>query len=140
MHQAGAAAGTAYWALDLQNTGTAPCTLTGYPGVSFTDAGGRQLGLPATRTPGPPVARVTVAPGGYAHADVGVPNPANFQTGPDPSSSSCHPAQTSLVRVYPPGQRAALTAPLATSICTTTDGRTQVTAVSAGQVTGPGTG
>lgn len=135
--EAGAAAGTAYWALDLQNAGGTPCTLTGYPGVSFTDPAGRQLGLPAERSAGQALTRVVLAPGGYAHAALGIPTAANFQTGPGPSSNPCHPADTALVRLYPPGQRQALTAALRTTICTTSDGRTSVTSVSAGRLTLP---
>ncbi|MEU1595463.1 DUF4232 domain-containing protein [Streptomyces sp. NPDC005708] len=41
--------------LVFENTGTAPCTLTGHPGVSFADTHGTQLGkAPAARCPGTP--------------------------------------------------------------------------------------
>src|SRR6266568_3355345 len=36
--QPGAAAGTVYYHLLFRNTSSAPCTLGGYPGVSFVDS------------------------------------------------------------------------------------------------------
>jgi hypothetical protein len=103
------AAGTEYQALVLTNRGGA-CTLRGYPGVSFLDARGRQIGSPAERT-GEPRHRVTLRPGGSAHAQLAIARAANY------ADSVCEPAQAARVRVYPPGQRAALTAADPVLVC-----------------------
>jgi hypothetical protein len=103
------AAGSQYQPLVLTNSGGS-CTLHGYPGVSFLDASGRQIGEPAvmTRAATP---RVVLRPGGRAMATLSIATAANY------SDSACRPQQAARVRVYPPGQRAALTAADAVGIC-----------------------
>ncbi|HUK68183.1 MAG TPA: DUF4232 domain-containing protein [Streptosporangiaceae bacterium] len=99
----GAAAGTAYYALRLTNTSGGTCTLYGYPGVSFVSGvGGQQIGSAATRNPLYPVAEVTVAANATAHATLGVAAAANYP------ASRCHPAAAHALRVFPPGQTAAV--------------------------------
>lgn len=99
------AAGTYYQGLRLTNKGAATCALSGYPGVSFVagEAGAR-VGDPARRT-GPAGSTVRLAPGQSATAQVGVVNSANS----DPAQ--CRAQLVRGVRVYPPGQTAALFAP-----------------------------
>ncbi|MFW0121982.1 DUF4232 domain-containing protein [Rothia sp. CCM 9419] len=41
------AAGSRYISLTFSNTGTAPCSLSGYPGVNYVDANGHQIGASA---------------------------------------------------------------------------------------------
>src|SRR5213076_519290 len=95
-------AGQSHQRLVLTNGG-ARCSLHGYPGVSFVDAAGRQLGSPAGQSPGQ-VRRVFLAPGKAAAATLTYSNAGAF---PD---SSCRPQQANRVRVYPPGERVALLA------------------------------
>lgn len=107
------AAGTFYQPLEFRNATASPCTLTGYPGVSFLNSAGAQVGSPARRyptgtTPGP----VTLAAGASVAATVGLPDTGNFPP------ASCAPQPATTVRVYPPGSTVATDLPLAASICT----------------------
>jgi hypothetical protein len=112
----------------LRNTGSAACTLRGYPGVSFVDAHGHRLGIPAGRE-GPAGATVTLRPGASAGArltiaDVGVYPPAE-----------CRPTRASGLRVYPPGETAALYVPHALRVC-----RGDERVATTGAVVAPGRG
>lgn len=102
----GGAAGSVGIAITLTNTGTASCTLQGWPGVSFVGGGdGKQIGAAATldRTSGHPT--VTLAPGGSAQAAVKITEAGNY------SSSDCSPQAADGFRVYPPGSTASLFIP-----------------------------
>lgn len=100
------AAGTTYYHLELTNTRSSPCTLYGYPGVSFvTGATGTQLGAAAEHTAGAqPTATVTLVPGGVSVATLGIVDAGNYP-------ASCQITSTSGLRVYPPGDVAALFIP-----------------------------
>jgi RNA polymerase sigma-70 factor (ECF subfamily) len=125
----GVALGTSYRQVVFQNRGPAACTLTGYPGLSFADSAGHQLGLSAlaVNLTSQPITTVTLAPGGFANASVGIVSPGNYQTTPQPSSSTCHPAQASYLRVYPPNQRNAVLLAFPADVCSTASGRPLVT-------------
>lgn len=99
-----AAAGHTYPYLVLTNTGTAPCTLTGYPGVSFVgDGNGTQLGAAAAREAGGvPVVTLTLAPSASAHSQLSIATAANYD------AATCRPKQADGLRVYPPDQTQAL--------------------------------
>ena len=103
-------AGATHYGLTFRNTGSATCTLYGYPGVSFVDSGGHQIGEPAQRQGSSPTT-VTVAAGASAFASIAVTDP-----GIPPCSGSTAAAQ---VRVYPPGetQAALVTAPSGLLVC-----------------------
>ncbi|WP_462167115.1 DUF4232 domain-containing protein [Frankia sp. AiPs1] len=97
------AAGSTYERLVLTNTSRVTCTLLGFPGVSYLNSAGHQVGAAATRT-GPAAAPLTLAPGGTASATLRIVHPG-IQEGCD------QPGQTTVVtalRVYPPGSRTAL--------------------------------
>ena len=95
------AAGSVYYTLQLTNKGTTPCTMSGYPGVSFvTGASGTQVGAAAARNPGT-VATLTLAPGQAASATLRVTVAANY-------GASCGVTPVAGLRVFPPGQTAAL--------------------------------
>lgn len=121
--QSGAAAGTFYQRVEFRNAGTEDCTLTGYPGVSFADDSGHQVGASASRNPANASATVTLAPGSTAYANLGIPNYGNFP------AANCAAANATMLRVYPPNQRDSVMVPDAQKICTTTDGRPTITAV-----------
>jgi hypothetical protein len=84
---------------------SADCALYGYPGVSFvTGPAGGQVGNAASRIPlpaGQPRA-VTLRPGEVANAVLQVVDNGVYP------KSGCQPADGSYLRVYPPGQTAAL--------------------------------
>ena len=95
----GGAAGSAYTAVNFVNTGPAPCTLNGHPGVStVAGADGTQVGAAAKRdgTSAP----VQVAPGAAAHATLRI---LDYQALP---TSRCQPTAFRGYRVYPPDQTA----------------------------------
>jgi len=91
----GASAGTFHYDLILTNTGKRTCTLFGYPGVSFVNDNGNQIGNPADRETGQAEAKQTLAPGAKVKSTINVPDPGNFPDG------SCKDGATKL-RVYPP--------------------------------------
>jgi len=97
--QAGGAAGSTYVPIDFTNTSGSPCTLFGYPGVSFvTGPTGGQLGEAASRNPAATATTVTLAPGGVAHATLQVAEAGNY------SASACTPVTAHWLRIIPPNQ------------------------------------
>jgi hypothetical protein len=98
-------AGSSYLPITFTNISSAGCTLYGYPGVSFvTGSGGSQVGNAANRIPLPNGQAHTVSlhPGEVANAVLRVLDSQNFP------SSECQPADGRYLRIYPPGQTAAL--------------------------------
>ncbi|WP_328917632.1 MULTISPECIES: DUF4232 domain-containing protein [unclassified Streptomyces] len=91
-----AGAGNLYRYLVLTNHSSTTCHLTGYPGLSMLDAKGNQIGAPATRA-ATGYAPVVLTPGGSASDTI---HTINHQ-------GTCLPTSTSL-RIYPPGNTAAL--------------------------------
>jgi hypothetical protein len=92
--------------LQLRNTGSSACTLLGYPGVSWVaGADGHQVGAAAKReanNSGGAEKLVTLAPGALASAPIDIVDAAAFP------ASQCKPVPVRGLRVYPPGERAAL--------------------------------
>jgi hypothetical protein len=99
--------------LQLRNVGSSACTLYGYPGVSWVaGADGHQVGAAAVRQPDPSGSAektVTLAPGALASAPLDIVDAAVF------SRSECKPVPVRGLRVYPPGEKAALFIPLPTA-------------------------
>ena len=97
----GAAAGSTYYPIQFSNTGTSPCTLYGYPGVSFVSAaGGSQIGAAATRDPTLPATLITLSPGQTVHATLQVVDAMNYP------SSGCGLVTAHWLKIYPPNQTA----------------------------------
>jgi hypothetical protein len=98
--------------LQLRNTGSSACTLYGYPGVSYVaGADGHQVGAAATRQPDPSGSAeqtVTLAPGAVASAPLDL-----VDAGALPPTQ-CKPVPVRGLRIYPPGEKAALFIPMAT--------------------------
>jgi hypothetical protein len=98
--------------LQLRNIGSSACTLYGYPGVSWVaGADGHQVGAAAERQSDPSGAEktVTLAPGALASAPLDIVDAAVF------SPSECKPVPVRGLRIYPPGEQAALFLPLPTN-------------------------
>jgi hypothetical protein len=99
--------------LNLTNTGSTPCTLYGYPGVSWVaGSDGHQVGSAATKqapATGAKEATVTLAPGATASAALNIVQAAVI------SKSECKPVPVKGLRVYPPGETAALFIPMPTA-------------------------
>ena len=105
-------AGALHYQLVFDNASSTTCTLYGFPGVSFLDSQGHEIGPPAQQ--GTAVTRqlVTLHPGaqGYARLDV-----------TDPGIPPCAgPGNVAQIRVYPPGSYVAstVTPPPGTQVCT----------------------
>jgi len=106
----GGAAGSVYMKLNLTNTGSAPCLLKGYPGVSLTaNADGEPIGAPAARDETTPVADVLLAPGQTGSSVLRYTQAANY--------SDCTLVNAAGYRIYPPEDTASLFLPQPTSAC-----------------------
>ena len=109
---AGAGMSQNHIGLQLRNSGSSPCTVYGYPGVSWVaGADGHQVGAAAQRqsnNSGSAEQTVTLAPGALASAPLDIVDAAVIPP------SECKPVPVLGLRVYPPGEKAALFLPLAT--------------------------
>jgi hypothetical protein len=119
------AAGSTYTPIVFTNHGSSACELHGYPGVSFLDSSGAQLGKPAREVSGT-VKTIKLKSGGSANAMLRLPDPGVF----DPST--CQPSTASRMRVFPPGETVPLFVKDHVQVCTTKTGRTEVRPVAAG--------
>jgi Protein of unknown function (DUF4232) len=110
------AAGTIYQEIVFTNRGTVPCTLRGYPGVSYVNAAGAIIGRPTTEDPG---RRVTVllAVNGRTHALLRQPDAGNF------SPQRCQLTTADRLQVYPPGETQPLFVVSRTQVCASGIGR-----------------
>ncbi|WP_432156454.1 DUF4232 domain-containing protein [Streptomyces sp. bgisy153] len=88
--------------LVFTNTGTRPCSLHGYPGVTLLDSAGDRIGEPARRR-GPDAGPLTVEPGGSVYA-------ALHTVAEGVTNEPCRPPAAQ-VQAYPPGSTRALRAP-----------------------------
>jgi hypothetical protein len=102
------AAGSVYRTLTLTNTSGDACEMSGYPGVSYVDAAGTQLGAPADR--GEPGDAFTLEPGASATAVLKQVNAGNY-------GADCGAVPAAGVRVYPPGATDSLVLPQETTAC-----------------------
>jgi len=107
-------AGSTYYPIEFTSNSGAPCTLYGYPGVSFVAASGGQVGAAATEDPFYPRRLVTLAPGAAAHAELRVTDAMNYP------ASACQPVTVHRLRVFPPGQTSPLYLTLNATACTST--------------------
>lgn len=94
------AAGTWYYPLEFTNISNHTCRVWGYPGVSATNANGKQLGDAAGRQAVWPGAWVNIGAGRTAHALFGY-------GAAEVSTSGCEPKTATYLKVYPPNQFAA---------------------------------
>lgn len=110
----GGAAGSVYMQLILTNSGTEPCLLKGYAGVSLTaGADGEPIGAAATRDDSTPVSDVMLAPGKAGSATLRYTQAANY---PD-----CTRTPAAGFRVYPPDDTASLFVAQQLDACTNTE-------------------
>lgn len=125
--QSQGALGSFYTPIVLTNTSSGACTLFGFPGVSFTNRAGQQVGQSAARSHGAAPRTVTLAgSGGQASALLHEPDPSAFPP------SQCHKAMAYRIRVYPPSQFSALSTADHTPVCTGSAGRSDVSSMQAG--------
>jgi Protein of unknown function (DUF4232) len=103
--QAGGAAGSTYVPVTFTNTSTSACGMYGFPGVSFVsadDSAGHQIGAAAQENPQFAKQSVKLPAGGVAHAWLQVAEAGNYP------ASSCQPITAHWLRVFAPGQTAAI--------------------------------
>ncbi|MFE2538852.1 DUF4232 domain-containing protein [Actinacidiphila glaucinigra] len=105
-------AGTTHFELAFRNTGTAPCALTGFPGVSFRGRDGAEIGNSADRVETTRATTVTLIPNARAVADAQV---LNGQAGL--SDSDCRLKSVSFLGVFPPDSRDQIDVPWKASEC-----------------------
>ena len=90
-------AGTFYVSVRFTNEGKSSCVIAGFPGVSYVDENGKQVGSSAVRS-GAKGPQVTLLPGAGAAALLAMTDAGVF----DPDT--CRPAPVSGLRVYPPDE------------------------------------
>ncbi len=115
------AAGSVYRVLIFTNTGNGACSMRGFPGVSYVagDAG-QQVG-PAAERVGDTGGSVRIAPGATASAQLRLVNVANYD------AAVCRPTPVRGMRIYPPGETAALFVPVEETGCAGTPPGSQLT-------------
>lgn len=109
----GGAAGSVYRQIIFTNTADEECEITGYPGVSYVDAEGNQVGAPADREPAESP-EVILAPGESAVAPVQQTNAQNY-------GADCQLTDTAGLRVYPPNDTGSLIVDQAGTACASED-------------------
>ncbi|HEV2342850.1 MAG TPA: DUF4232 domain-containing protein [Actinocrinis sp.] len=121
------AMGTTYVNIVFKNLNNEPCTLYGYPGVSF-GAGTpvNQVGQPAGRDHSVASKVITLQPGGYAYATLRITDALNYPT------ASCSPTPTTYLLVYPPNTSNLLYVPYNTNACSADVVTMTIQAVQAG--------
>jgi hypothetical protein len=87
----------------LKNVGPQPCSLFGYPGVSWVTASGDQIGTAAVREPNGSPQTVVLEPGQAGIAVVFAP------TSSDQQLAGCTLTQSAGMRIYAPGSFTAVT-------------------------------
>ncbi|TLM87177.1 DUF4232 domain-containing protein [Pseudarthrobacter sp. NamE5] len=106
----GGAAGSVYMKLNLTNTGSEPCILRGFPGVSLAaDNTGAPIGAPAQRDQATAPADVLLAPGGTGTAVLRYTQAGNY--------TDCAMVDAAGYRIYPPEDTASLFLPQPTKAC-----------------------
>jgi serine/threonine protein kinase len=121
------AAGTVDSTIDFTNTGSSPCTLYGYPGVSLVNSSAAQIGAAATRSTTQAPSLVTIASGGKANFVLGVADAENYPSG------TCQPQASADLKIYPPNQKQAMEISFNTTGCANSSVKPlSVTVVSAG--------
>lgn len=111
----------------LTNTGSVPCILMGYPGVSLT-AGpdGEPIGAPAGRDESKAPVELQLAPGESGGAQLRYVQARNFP--------ECAAADAAGYRIYPPEDFGSLFIPQPTLACS--DAKTELLTIGAFQAVG----
>lgn len=110
----GGAAGSVYRQIIFTNTADEECEITGYPGVSYVDAEGNQVGAPADREPSGDSPLVLLEPGASAIAPLQQTQAENY-------GADCQLTETVGLRVYPPNDTGSLIVEQAGTACASED-------------------
>lgn len=117
------AAGSQYLTLTFTNTGSTPCTVSGYPAVSYVDDTGQTIGAPASLAAEWTSSAVTLEPGRSTTAIL-------RETRADLFGDRCKPVTSSGYRVQLPQTTESLTIPYPSEGCSDTS----IQQLSVGQV------
>lgn len=104
------AAGSHYITLTFTNTGASPCSIKGYPAVSYVDAAGHALGAAAAHAAEWTSNGVLLQPGHSAYATLRETRAGLF-------GDICQPASSSGYQVQLPGTQGTLTVPYPAEAC-----------------------
>ncbi|MFE3195515.1 DUF4232 domain-containing protein [Nocardia sp. NPDC059240] len=111
------AAGSTYVPIVFTNNGSRACSLTGYPGVSYTQgANGEPVGPAATREAfegNDGGVAVVIAAGGRAAATLRTVNDVGVYP-----ADTCGPVAVAGLRIYPPDNTESVFIPMARQTCT----------------------
>jgi Protein of unknown function (DUF4232) len=92
------AAGTTFYPLILKNSGDAPCSMSGYPAVSFiAGSDNHPVGVAASQDAETIIGLVVIAPGQSTSANLGIVNAGNFP-------ADCNAVPVSGLQVSLPGE------------------------------------
>lgn len=115
------AAGSVYRVLVFTNTGSQACGMQGFPGVSYVAGDmGQQVG-PAAERVGDAGGSVRITSGATGSAQLQMVNVANYD------AAVCRPTPVRGLRIYPPGETAALFVPVEATGCAGTPPGSQLT-------------
>ena len=107
----GAGAGSVNGTFTFTNTSSQPCTLRGFPGVSFVGGGnGTQVGEAATRTDDTVATKTLKGGGGSVKAALRRSQPGSY-------GDSCDQTKVDGFRVYPPASKEAVFVAFPTTGC-----------------------
>lgn len=87
--------------ITFKNTGTAACTLHGWPRVWQSTGPVTNIGQPAIKGPAPAATVVTLPPNGTASARLQIEDSATYPT------ATCKPVKATSLAVIPPGESTA---------------------------------
>ena len=108
----GSAAGHTAIAIVFTNISDNPCTIYGYPGVSFvTGESGEQVNDAATRRTSETPSTVTLASTGTAQATLLMSQPDFYD------EADCQPTDVPGLRVYPPDETASIFVSISLTVC-----------------------
>jgi hypothetical protein len=110
----GGTAGSVYYRVEFTNLAGGTCTLFGFPTVSAVSLTGKQIGAPATHSPGKKVGAVKLAQGQTATAQLQIVDALNY------SPNECKPTWAAGLRIGIPGGSGTKVAPLAFRTCALT--------------------
>ena len=100
------AAGHLYFSVYFINVSSTACYLYGFPGVSYVDSSGNQIGVPAGEMGGYNYGPVALVPyGTSAEAVLELTDVGVYPT------AKCQPANPAGIRIYPPGSTASTIVP-----------------------------
>jgi Domain of unknown function (DUF4232) len=120
-------AGPLFTQIEFRNISPDACSIYGYPGVSFTDGAGTQIGVPAVRNILAQALPVILAPGRTAAAQLEIGFASAYP------AAQCGLTTARRLKIYPPGLTAPFYLPYTVQTCSKPVQILTISAVRAGQ-------